>query len=129
MARRGVAARHGSRHPTRLPRFGHIGGSEITLRQATNAMRRSTSAGLKAAVHRSKALSRAGLLERLFTLAFRGSSTRKSGRTRSSTWRRSTSGRASPLAIASGSCNVLSYLMADAVTAVDLDGAISRSAS
>ena len=33
-------------------------------------MRRATSAGLKAAVHRSKPLSRAGVLERLFTLAF-----------------------------------------------------------
>ena len=40
------------------------------MRQATNAMRRATSAGLKAAVHRSKPLSRAGVLERLFTLAF-----------------------------------------------------------
>ena len=33
-------------------------------------MHRLTSAGLKAAVHRSKPLSRAGVLERLFTLTF-----------------------------------------------------------
>ena len=41
------------------------------MRQSSNAARRVTSAGLKAAVHRSRPLSRAGVLERLFTAAFR----------------------------------------------------------
>ncbi|MBV8442493.1 MAG: DUF3419 domain-containing protein, partial [Hyphomicrobiales bacterium] len=38
--------------------------------QSTKAVRKATDAGLKAAVHRAKPLSPAGVLERMFTLAF-----------------------------------------------------------
>ena len=40
------------------------------MRHSTKAVRKATGAGLKAAVHRAKPLSRAGVLERMFTLAF-----------------------------------------------------------
>ena len=40
--------------------------------RTVRAVRRTTSKGLTTAVHRSKALSKAGLLERMFTLAFCG---------------------------------------------------------
>ena len=96
------------------------------MRQATNAMRRATSAGLKAAVHRSKPLSRAGMLERLFTLAFERL-------VYPQIWEDPVVDMAAleiepgheVIAIASGGCNVLSYLLADpaGVTAVDLNGA------
>ena len=96
------------------------------MRQATNAMRRATSAGLKAAVHRSKPLSRAGVLERLFTLAFERL-------VYPQIWEDPVVDMAAldigpgheVIAIASGGCNVLSYLTADpaGVTAVDLNGA------
>ena len=96
------------------------------MRQATNAMRRLTSAGLKAAVHRSKPLSRAGILERLFTLAFERL-------VYPQIWEDPVVDMAAleiepgheVIAIASGGCNVLSYLLADpaGVTAVDLNGA------
>ena len=96
------------------------------MRQATNAMRRLTSAGLKAAVHRSKPLSRAGVLERLFTLAFERL-------VYPQIWEDPVVDMAAldigpgheVIAIASGGCNVLSYLTADpaGVTAVDLNGA------
>ena len=93
---------------------------------ATNAVRRATSAGLKAAVHRSKPLTRAGALERLFTLAFERL-------VYPQIWEDPvvdmTALEISPghevIAIASGGCNVLSYLTADPgrITAVDLNGA------
>jgi S-adenosylmethionine-diacylglycerol 3-amino-3-carboxypropyl transferase len=99
---------------------------EINVRQATNAMRRATSAGLKAAVHRSKPLSRAGVLERLFTLAFERL-------VYPQIWEDPVVDMAAldigpgheVIAIASGGCNVLSYLTADpaGITAVDLNGA------
>ena len=81
------------------------------MRQATNAVRRVTSAGLKAAVHRSKPLSRAGVLERLFTLAFERL-------VYPQIWEDPvvdmTALDIGPghevIAIASGGCNVLSYL-------------------
>jgi len=89
-------------------------------------MRRATAAGLSAAVHRNKGLSHAGLLERLFTLVFRGL-------VYPQIWEdpavdmealalRSTDHL---VTIASGGCNVLSYLAADPaqITAVDLNGA------
>jgi S-adenosylmethionine-diacylglycerol 3-amino-3-carboxypropyl transferase len=89
-------------------------------------MRRATSAGLKAAVHRSKPLSRAGVLERLFTLAFEHL-------VYPQIWEDPVVDMAAleigpgheVIAIASGGCNVLSYLTADpaGVTAVDLNGA------
>jgi S-adenosylmethionine-diacylglycerol 3-amino-3-carboxypropyl transferase len=96
------------------------------VRQATYAMRRATSAGLKAAVHRSKPLSRAGVLERLFTLAFEGL-------VYPQIWEDPVVDMAAlgigpgheVIAIASGGCNVLSCLIADpaGITAVDLNGA------
>ena len=89
-------------------------------------MRRATSAGLKAAVHRSKPLTRAGVLERLFTLAFERL-------VYPQIWEDPVVDMAAldigpghqVIAIASGGCNVLSYLTADpaGVTAVDLNGA------
>ena len=42
------------------------------MRQSIRVARRATAVGLGAAVHRHRPLSRAGLLERLFTTAFRG---------------------------------------------------------
>jgi S-adenosylmethionine-diacylglycerol 3-amino-3-carboxypropyl transferase len=96
------------------------------VREATNAVRRATSAGLKAAVHRSKPLTRAGVLERLFTLAFERL-------VYPQIWEDPVVDMAAleigpgheVIAIASGGCNVLSYLTADpaGVTAVDLNGA------
>lgn len=90
------------------------------------ALRRTTREGLSAAVHRSKALSKRGMLERLFTMSFRGL-------VYSQIWE-------DPLidiealrivpgdhivAIASGGCNVMSYLIEDPghITAIDLNGA------
>lgn len=96
------------------------------MNPAARAVRRETSLGLTQAVHRSRALSRAGLSERLFTLAF-------SGLVYPQIWEdpavdlealalRPTD---HVVAIASGSCNVLSYLTADParISAVDLNGA------
>jgi S-adenosylmethionine-diacylglycerol 3-amino-3-carboxypropyl transferase len=54
------------------------------MRHSTKAVRNATGAGLKAAVHRAKPLSRAGVLERMFTLAFLKARLRY-GKTRSST--------------------------------------------
>ncbi len=96
------------------------------MTSAVRAVRRATSAGLNTAVHRSKAFSRAGLLERLFTLAF-------SGLVYPQIWEDPlvdlAALRIRPgeriVAIASGSCNVLSYLTADPgqIEAIDLNGA------
>ncbi len=90
------------------------------------AAQRATSKGLKAAVHRYKPLSRRGLQERLFTFAFRqlvypqiwedpvvdleALALKPTDRV---------------IAIASGGCNVLSYLVDDPaeIIAVDLNGA------
>jgi len=93
------------------------------LRQA---IQRETNRGLGAAVHRSRPFSRRGIQERLFTLAFRNlvypqiwedpvvdmEALRLGPKDRIA-------------AIASGGCNVLSYLVADPaeIIAVDLNGA------
>jgi S-adenosylmethionine-diacylglycerol 3-amino-3-carboxypropyl transferase len=89
-------------------------------------MRRTTAAGLSAAVHRNKSLSQAGLLERLFTLAFRGL-------VYPQIWEDPAVDMAALalrptdhlVTIASGGCNVLSYLADDPaqITAIDLNGA------
>ena len=96
------------------------------MRQSTKTVRRATSASLKAAVHRSRPLSRAGVLERMFTLAF-------SKLVYPQIWEDPVVDMQAldigpgheVIAIASGGCNVLSYLIGDpaGVTAVDLNGA------
>jgi S-adenosylmethionine-diacylglycerol 3-amino-3-carboxypropyl transferase len=94
--------------------------------QTARTVRRETTLGLTSAVHRSKALSKAGLLERMFTLAF-------SGLVYPQIWEDPVVDMAAldlrpddhVVAIASGSCNILSYLTAAParVSAVDLNGA------
>ena len=96
------------------------------MRHLTKAARKATDAHLKAAVHRARPLTRAGLLERMFTFAF-------SKLVYPQIWEDPvvdmTALEIGPghevIAIASGGCNVLSYLTADpaGVTAVDLNGA------
>ena len=96
------------------------------MEQSIRAARRATAEELKAAVHRSKPLSRAGLLERLFTAAFRGL-------VYPQIWEDpvidlealALTPRDRVVAIASGGCNALSYLTADPaeVIAVDLNAA------
>ena len=96
------------------------------MRQSSNIARRATIAGLKAAVHRSKPLSRAGMLERLFTLAFKRLVYPQIWEDPVVDMKALDIGPGHEvIAIASGGCNVLSYLMADpaGVTAVDLNGA------
>jgi S-adenosylmethionine-diacylglycerol 3-amino-3-carboxypropyl transferase len=96
------------------------------VRQSTNAARRLTSAGLKAAVHRSKPLTRAGVLERLFTAAFERLVYPQIWEDPVVDMKALGIGPGHQvIAIASGGCNVLSYLTADpaGVTAVDLNGA------
>src|SRR5579863_7739623 len=92
----------------------------------TQAARAATRDGLEAAVHRHKAVSRAGLSERLFTLAFRGL-------VYPQIWEDPVVDMEAlalgpdhrVLAIASGGCNAFSYLTAGPaeVVAVDLNGA------
>lgn len=92
----------------------------------TRAAKKATHLNLGEAVHRSRALSRAGVLERLFTLAF-------SGLVYPQIWEDpvvdmealSLQPSDHVVALASGSCNVLSYLTADParITAIDLNGA------
>ena len=87
---------------------------------------RATNDGLKAAVHRHKPLSRGGLQERLFTFAFRQL-------VYPQIWEDPDVDREAlqlganhrVIAIASGGCNVLSYLVDDPkeIIAVDLNGA------
>jgi S-adenosylmethionine-diacylglycerol 3-amino-3-carboxypropyl transferase len=93
---------------------------------STRVIRRATNEGLSAAVHRNKALSKTGVLERLFTFAFQHL-------VYPQIWEDPLVDmealRIRPddhiVAIASGGCNVLSYLAADParITAVDLNGA------
>ncbi len=93
---------------------------------SVNVMRRTTAAGLSAAVHRNKSLSQDGLLERLFTLAFRGL-------VYPQIWEDPAVDMAALalgpndhlITIASGGCNVLSYLTEGPaqITAIDLNGA------
>ena len=96
------------------------------VRQSTKAVRRATATGLKAAVHRSKPLSRAGVLERMFTLAFKSLVYPQIWEDPVVDMKALDIGPGHEvIAIASGGCNVLSYLTADpaGVTAVDLNGA------
>ncbi|WP_131118303.1 DUF3419 family protein [Lichenihabitans psoromatis] len=96
------------------------------MSESVRAMRRETTANLESAVHSNRALSRAGLLERLFTLAF-------SGLVYPQIWEDPIVDMAALeigpddhiVAIASGSCNVLSYLTANpaSISAVDLNAA------
>ncbi|MBV9741919.1 MAG: DUF3419 family protein [Hyphomicrobiales bacterium] len=96
------------------------------MTQSARALRRETSVKLNLAVHRSRALSRAGILERLFTFAFRGL-------VYPQIWEDPVVDMAALdirpgdhlVAIASGGCNVLSYLVANParISAVDLNGA------
>ncbi len=96
------------------------------MRRSTKTVRKATGAGLKAAVHRAKPLSRSGVLERMFTFAF-------SKLVYPQIWEDPVVDMKAleigpgheVIAIASGGCNVLSYLTADpaGVTAVDLNGA------
>src|ERR1700722_7781615 len=99
------------------------------VRPTTNTARRVTSAGLKAAVHRSKPLSRAGVLERLFTLAFKRLVYPQIWEDPVVDMKALDIGPGHEvIAIASGGCNVLSYLTGDpaGVTAVDLNGGAYR---
>ena len=99
---------------------------EDELAFSTRAVRKATGASLKAAVHRARPLSRAGVLERMFTFAF-------SKLVYPQIWEDPVVDMKAleigpgheVIAIASGGCNVLSYLTADpaGVTAVDLNGA------
>jgi S-adenosylmethionine-diacylglycerol 3-amino-3-carboxypropyl transferase len=96
------------------------------VRQSGNIARRATIAGLRAAVHHSKPLSRAGVLERLFTLAFKRLVYPQIWEDPVVDMKALDIGPGHQVtAIASGGCNVLSYLMADpaGVTAVDLNAA------
>ncbi len=97
-----------------------------SLGHSTKAVRKATDARLKAAVHRARPLTRAGVLERMFTFAF-------SKLVYPQIWEDPVVDMKAleigpgheVIAIASGGCNVLSYLTADptGVTAVDLNGA------
>ena len=90
------------------------------------AVRRTTIEGLDTAVHRSAALSKAGALERMFTFVFRGL-------VYPQIWEDPVVDMEAlqirpddhVVAIASGSCNILSYLTADParISGVDLNGA------
>jgi len=94
--------------------------------QTARTVRRTTTLGLSTAVQRSRTLSRAGLLEWMFTRAF-------SGLVYPQIWEDPVVDMAAlalepgdhVVAIASGSCNILSYLTAAPirVSAVDLNGA------
>jgi S-adenosylmethionine-diacylglycerol 3-amino-3-carboxypropyl transferase len=96
------------------------------MQDSARIVRKATDAGLKAAVHRAKPLSRAGVLERMFTFAF-------SKLVYPQIWEDPVVDMRAlgigpgceVIAIASGGCNVLSYLTANpaGVTAVDLNGA------
>ena len=99
---------------------------EMGLSTSVSAINRTTARGLGAAVHRNRTFSRDGVLERLFTLAFQGL-------VYPQIWEDPVVDMAAlaigpadhVVAIASGGCNVMSYLTADParVTAVDLNGA------
>jgi len=81
---------------------------------------------LGGAVHRSKALSREGVLERLFTLAFRGLVYPQIWEDPVVDMEALNLGpNDNIITIASGGCNALSYLVANpaSVTAIDLNGA------
>ena len=96
------------------------------MRPLREAIQRETKRGLGAAVHRNRPLSRRGIQERLFTLAFRNlvyPQIWEDPVVDMEALRLGPSDRVA--AIASGGCNVLSYLVADPaeIIAVDLNGA------
>ncbi len=91
--------------------------ASVTLGDGTQQRRRSTNKRLRQAVHRHKPVARQGIQERLFTLAF-------SGLVYPQIWEdrvvdlealRLQDGERL-IAIASGGCNVLSYLAAAPIT-------------
>jgi S-adenosylmethionine-diacylglycerol 3-amino-3-carboxypropyl transferase len=96
------------------------------MAETTQAVRRRTIEGLDTAVHQNRALSKTGVLERLFTFAFRGL-------VYPQIWEDPVVDLAAlairpedhVVTIASGSCNVLSYLTAgpQKISAIDLNGA------
>jgi S-adenosylmethionine-diacylglycerol 3-amino-3-carboxypropyl transferase len=99
---------------------------EASVTLSTQAIRRATTTGLSAAVHHSAPLSKLGLLERLFTFVFQNL-------VYPQIWEDPVVDMAAlgirpcdhVVTIASGGCNVLSYLTANpaAITAIDLNGA------
>src|ERR1700685_772325 len=96
------------------------------MRPLPEAIQRETNRGLRAAVHRNRPLSRRGIQERLFTLAFRNlvyPQIWEDPVVDMEALRPWASARIA--AIAAGGCNVLSYLVADPaeIIAVDLNGA------
>jgi S-adenosylmethionine-diacylglycerol 3-amino-3-carboxypropyl transferase len=96
------------------------------MQQLVREARRATGEGLRAAVHRSKPLSRAGVLERLFTAAFRGLVYPQIWEDPVVDIEALEIGPGDRIiTIASGGCNALSYLTADPaeIVAVDLNGA------
>ncbi len=95
------------------------------MRQS-RAVRKATGANLRSAVHRARPLSRAGVLERMFTFAFSKLVYPQIWEDPVVDMRALEIGPGHEVvAIASGGCNVLSYLTANpaGVTAVDLNGA------
>ena len=96
------------------------------MQHSVRAARRATGEGLRAAVHRSRPLSRAGMLERLFTAAFRRLVYPQIWEDPVVDLEALRLGPGDRVAtIASGGCNALSYLTADPaeIVAVDLNGA------
>ncbi len=96
------------------------------MQHSVRAARRATGEGLRAAVHRSRPLSRAGVLERLFTAAFRRLVYPQIWEDPVVDLEALRLGPGERVAtIASGGCNALSYLTADPaeIVAVDLNGA------
>ena len=96
------------------------------MQHSVRAVRRATGEGLRAAVHRSRPLSRAGVLERLFTAAFRRLVYPQIWEDPVVDLEALRLGPGDRVAtIASGGCNALSYLTADPaeIVAVDLNGA------
>ncbi len=96
------------------------------MAQSTRVIRRATNEGLSAAVHQNRALSKKGALERLFTFAFQHlvyPQIWEDPLVDMEALRIEPSDRI--VAIASGGCNVLSYLTANPaeIVAVDLNGA------
>lgn len=96
------------------------------MSQSISALRRNTKINLEAAVHQNSTFSREGILERLFTVAFRNL-------VYAQIWEDPVADMEAlgigandhVVAIASGGCNVMSYLTAGParITAVDLNGA------
>jgi S-adenosylmethionine-diacylglycerol 3-amino-3-carboxypropyl transferase len=99
---------------------------EIKVTESSVSLRRDTADHLRAAVHRNKTLSKTGILERTFTLAFRNL-------VYPQIWEDPVIDMEALaikpddhiVTIASGGCNVMSYLTANParITALDLNGA------